>query len=338
MPKCSGKASLLPTTETKHLCPHRSHLMPTQVKQYSPEVIAEAKRMANSTVTGWLYEYELVGAPADDPMLGIKYVGQSCEPSLPPNLALDDRDKKHIREAKSHPNKPISRVVNNYGKAALKGPIPKKKAKCKRINVMMFLDEHEDKRIMELGGPWRDGSYGNAQTLNAKRGGQGDPFTRLCGLAERKLKAGPRVKPKCEHKDGCSKQIVYGGLPFCRVHGGGAPCSAPGCQKFALGAYKRTTPLCQKHGGGKRCQHEGCDKGAKDGEFCILHGAVQLQCAHVGCIKPSKFGGMCSLHADGDWKAGDAKRARIARAKKRTEALVAQAELAVAKFGMQLEG
>ena len=84
--------------------------------------------MANSTVTGWLYEYELVGAPADDPMLGIKYVGQSCEPSLPPDLALDDRDKKHLREAKSHPNKPISRVINSYGKAALKGPIRKKKA------------------------------------------------------------------------------------------------------------------------------------------------------------------------------------------------------------------
>ena len=47
---------------------------------------------------------------------------------------------------------------------------------------------------------------------------------------------------------------------------------------------------------------------------------------------------MCSLHADGDWKADKAKRAGIAWAKKRTEALVAQAELAVAKFGMQLEG
>ena len=98
------------------------------------------------------------------------------------------------------------------------------------------------------------------------------------------------------------------------------------------------TPFCRLHGGGRRCQHKGCDNSAIDGEFCVAHGAVRLQCARAGCIKPSKFGGMCSLHADSDWKAGAAKRARIACAKKRTEALVARAELAVAKFGMQLEG
>ena len=312
--------------------------MPTHAKQYSPEVRAEARRMANSTMTGLIYEYELVEADEDDEMLGITYVGQSGEPSMAPGAALTDRDKKHAREATSNPNKPFSRAINSYGKAAFAGPRVIAKAKGKRLQVMMWLDEKEDKEIVARGGPWRDGSYGAAQTLNAKRGGQGDPFIRLCGLAHRKLKAGSRSKPKCEHKDGCSKQIFPGGLPFCRAHGGGAPCSAPGCQKSAFGAYKHTTPLCQKHGGGKRCQHEGCDKGAKDGEFCIPHGAVQLQCAHVGCIKPARFGGMCWKHADGDWKAGKAKRARISYAKKRTEALVAQAELAVAKFGTQLEG
>jgi hypothetical protein len=171
--------------------------MPTQAKRYSPEVIAEAKRMANSRVTGCLYEYELVGALADDPMLGIKYVGQNCGPSLPPDEALVDRHKKHIREAKSCPNKPFSRFINSYGEAAFEGPIPVKTPKGKRIEVMMFLDEQEDKRIMELGGPWRDGSYGNTQTLNKKRGGQGDPFTVLCGLAGRKLKAD--LASHCEH-------------------------------------------------------------------------------------------------------------------------------------------
>ena len=154
--------------------------------------------MANSRVTGCLYEYELVGALADDPMLGIKYVGQNCGPSLPPDEALVDRHKKHIREAKSCPNKPISRFINSYGEAALRGPIPVKTPKGKRIEVMMFLDEQEDKRIMELGGPWRDGSHGNTQTLNKKRGGQGDPFTVLCGLAGRKLKA-DLASHCCEH-------------------------------------------------------------------------------------------------------------------------------------------
>ena len=82
---------------------------------------------------------------------------------------------------------------------------------------------------------------------------------------------------------------------------------------------------------------QGCDKGAKDGEFCIKHGAVLLQCAHVGCIKPARFGGMCWDHTDDDYKAKHAKHVRIAYAKKRTQALIAQAELAVAKFGTQLE-
>ena len=85
-------------------------------KKYSPEVIKLAKRMANSKVTGFIYEYELTGAPADDPLHGIKYVGQSCEPSVPPDEALDDRDKKHVREAKSHPRKPLSRVINTFAR------------------------------------------------------------------------------------------------------------------------------------------------------------------------------------------------------------------------------
>ena len=33
--------------------------MPTRAKQYSPEVLAEARRMANSTMTGQIYEYEV---------------------------------------------------------------------------------------------------------------------------------------------------------------------------------------------------------------------------------------------------------------------------------------
>ena len=102
------------------------------------------------------------------------------------------------------------------------------------------------------------------------------------------------------------------------------------------------TPFCRLHGGGRRCQHKGCDNSAIDGEFCVAHGAVRLQCARAGFIKPSKFGGMCSLHADGDWKANqhvaNLKNARIAWAKKRMEALLAQAALDMAKFGMQLEG
>ena len=316
-----------------------SHLtMPTRAKQYSPEVLAEAQRMANSTATAMVYEYELVDAPVGDNLLGITYVGQSCEPCMAPDAALIDRDQKHVREAKSHPNKPFSRAINSYGKTAIKGPHVIAKTKGKRLAAMEWANEKECQLIVARGGKWRDGSYGAAQTLNEKPGGQGDPWIRLCGIAHRKLKAGPRCRPQCEHPGGCKKQAVYGGLPFCRAHGGGALCSAPGCQKSAQGAYKQTTPFCNLHGGGKRCQHEGCDKGAKDGEFCILHGAVLLQCAHVGCIKASSFDGMCWKHADGDWRAAKMKRDRIARATKRTEALIAQAELAMAKFGMQLEG
>ena len=244
-----------------------SHLtMPTRTKQYSPEVLAEAQRMANSTATAMVYEYELVDAPVGDNLLGITYVGQSCEPCMAPDAALIDRDKKHAREATSHPNKPFSRAINSYGKAAFNGPRAIAKAKGKRLNVMMWLDEKEDKEIVARGGSWRDGSYGAAQTLNAKRGGQGDPFIRLCGLAHRKLKAGPRCMPQCEHPGGCKKQARPGGLPFCASHGGGARCSAPDCKKAAQGAYKHTTPFCKLHGGGKRCQHEGCDKSAHDGE------------------------------------------------------------------------
>ena len=312
--------------------------MPTRTKQYSPEVLAEAQRMANSTATAMVYEYELVDAPVGDNLLGITYVGQSCEPCMAPDAALIDRDQKHVREAKSHPNKPFSRAINSYGKTAIKGPRVIAKAKGKRLAAMEWANEKECQLIVARGGKWRDGSCGAAQTLNEKPGGQGDPWIRLCSIAHRKLKAGPRCKPQCEHKDGCSKQARPGGLPFCRAHGGGARCSASGCEKSAFGAYKHVTPFCRLHGGGKRCQHEGCDKSAEDGEFCVKHGAVLLQCEHVGCIKPALFGGMCSLHADGDWKAGKAKRARISYAKKRTEALVAQAELAVAKFGTQCEG
>ena len=316
--------------------------MPTRAKQYSPEVRAEAQRMANSTMTGLIYEYKLVEADEDDEMLGITYVGQNGEPSMAPDAALVDRDKKHAREATSHPNKPFSRAINSYGKAAFNGPRVIAKAKGKRLQVMMWLDEKEDKEIVARGGPWRDGSYGAAQTLNAKRGGQGDPFIRLCGLAHRKLKAGPRLEPQCEHPGGCKKQPQHGGLPFCASHGGGARCSAPDCKKMAFGAYKHVTPFCRLHGGGKRCQHKGCDKSAEDGEFCIAHGAVRLQCARAGCINPAHFGGMCWNHADGDWKANqraaNLKNARIAWAKKRTEALLAQAALDMAKFGMQLEG
>ena len=79
--------------------------MPTRAKQYSPEVLAEAHRMANSTATAMVYEYELVDAPVGDNLLGITYVGQSCEPCMAPNAALIDRDQKHVREAKSHPCK-----------------------------------------------------------------------------------------------------------------------------------------------------------------------------------------------------------------------------------------
>ena len=164
--------------------------MPTRAKQYSPEVLAEARRMANSTMTGQIYEYKLVEADEDDEMLGITYVGQNGEPSMDPDSALTDRDKKHAREATSHPNKPFSRAMNSYGKAAFAGPCVIAKTKGKRLHVMSWLDEKEDKEIVARGGPWRDGSYGTAQTLNAKRGGQGDPFRRLCGLAARKLKCG----------------------------------------------------------------------------------------------------------------------------------------------------
>jgi len=173
--------------------------MPTRTKQYSPEVLAEAQRMANSTATAMVYEYELVDAPVGDNLLGITYVGQSCEPCMAPDAALIDRDQKHVREAKSHPNKPFSRAINSYGKTAIKGPHVIAKTKGKRLAAMEWANEKECQLIVARGGKWRDGSCGAAQTLNEKPGGQGDPWIRLCSIAHRKLKAGPRVRPQCEH-------------------------------------------------------------------------------------------------------------------------------------------
>ena len=48
--------------------------MATHAKQYSPEVLAEARRMATSSVTAMVYEYVLTGAPAGDNQAGISYV------------------------------------------------------------------------------------------------------------------------------------------------------------------------------------------------------------------------------------------------------------------------
>jgi hypothetical protein len=196
--------------------------MPKQAKKYPPEVLAEAHRMATSTMTGMVYEYKLDKADKDDDMLGITYVGQSGEPSMAPDDALIDRDKKHVREATSHPNKPFSRFINDYGKAAFTGPRVIAKARGKRLDIMMWLDEKEDQVIVARGGPWRSGSYGAAQTLNAKRGGQGDPFTRLCGLASRKVGGAGRWRRDCEHS-GCTKSAA-GATAFCVAHGGGKRC------------------------------------------------------------------------------------------------------------------
>ena len=67
--------------------------------------------MANSTMTGLIYEYKLVEADEDDEMLGITYVGQNGEPSMAPGAAPTDRDKKHARGATSHPNKTLLRLI-----------------------------------------------------------------------------------------------------------------------------------------------------------------------------------------------------------------------------------
>ena len=70
-----------------------------------------------------------------------------------------------------------------------KGPCVLTKVTAKRLAAMAWANEKESELIVARGGPWRDGSHGTAQTLNAKRGGQGDPWRVLCGIAKHKLKA-----------------------------------------------------------------------------------------------------------------------------------------------------
>ena len=58
------------------------------------------------------------------------------------------------------------------------------------------------------------------------------------------------------------------------------------------------------------------------------------RCAHVsGCISAAKLRGMCWVHADAGWKAATAKRDCFELTKTRTLELLAQAELAMARFG-----
>ena len=56
------------------------------------------------------------------------------------------------------------------------GPCVLTQVTAKRLATMAWANEKESELIITRGGPWRDGSYGTAQALNAKRGGQGDPW------------------------------------------------------------------------------------------------------------------------------------------------------------------
>ena len=253
--------------------------MPARRQPYSPEVRAEARRMGNSTMTGQIYEYKLFGADADDIMLGITYVGQNGEPSMAPDDALVDRDKKHTREARSHPNKPFSRYINSYGKAAFGAPRVIAKATGKRLRIMLWLDETEIKAIVARGGTWRDGSYGAAQTLNAKRGGQGDPFRRLCGLAARKLKAGARA---CEHGRQRSKCKECGGAGICEHGRERSKCKE--CGGASICEHGRVRSKCKDCGGASRCEH-GRERGqCKEcgGASICEHGRRRSQCKECG--------------------------------------------------------
>lgn len=50
-------------------------------------------------------------------------------------------------------------------------------------------DAIQDLLIKARGGTWRGDGYGASQTLNEQKGGQGDPWTTLCGLALQRANA-----------------------------------------------------------------------------------------------------------------------------------------------------
>lgn len=74
---------------------------------------------------------------------------------------------------------------------------------------------------------------------------------------------------------------------FCKAHGGGKRCTAPGCTKGAEGS----TPFCKGHGGGKRCAFQGsgvCTKSVHGGtNFCVAHGGGK-RCAVPDCTKSAR--------------------------------------------------
>jgi hypothetical protein len=256
--------------------------------QCSPEVRAEARRMAASTVTAMVYEYVLTGAPAGDNQAGITFIGQSVEPCMAPPAALLDRDTKHAREAQSHPNKPFSRAINTYGKAAFnhgKGPCVLTKVTAKRLAAMAWANEKESELIVARGGPWRDGSYGAAQTLNAKRGGQGDPWRVLCGIAKHKLKARGKLGAapnSCAHGRRHRECKECGGAGICEHGRRRRECKE--CGGAGVCEHGRQRRQCKECGGAGVCEHGTRRHMCKEcgGAGVCEHGRLRHECKECG--------------------------------------------------------
>ena len=82
------------------------------------------------------------------------------------------------------------------------------------------------------------------------------------------MRHGAKVKIKRCCSDGCTNQVVNGGV--CRRHGAKVKlCRSEGCTN---GAVKGG--VCRKHGAKvKLCSHEGCTNQVRKGGVCVRHGA-----------------------------------------------------------------
>ena len=133
--------------------------------------------------------------------------------------------------ARHHASTPTARQRSSFNHG--EGPRVVARAKGKRLEAMAWANEKESELIVARGGSWRDGSHGAAQTLNAKRGGQGDPWNVLCGIASRKSNMAPAT---CEHQRRRS---------HCKECDGSAICN-----------HQRRRSQCKECGGSAICEHQ----------------------------------------------------------------------------------
>ena len=98
-----------------------------------------------------------------------------------------------------------------------------------------------------------------------------------------------------------SSPNVIGLTPHCRLHGGGFPCRAPGCQISSISGGDKPHYFCYKHGGGRLCTIAGFETAARGQGLCRSHGGGK-RCREGECETetPAQGGSdLCNKHGGG---------------------------------------